>query len=180
MNGTLDTTSYTYDGLNRLTQKEMEASVGIRIYRQRYAYHTGKSGTNETTGLVKSEELYEGFSTSADEKYEYTYDANGNVTEIKNVFDTGKNISYEYDSLNRLTKETNLAIGSEWRYTYDNGGNITRKEEYNPQREHWCPAETTDTAILTGKTNSQAGAATEQAPLPTTTNRYNKVQRKDS
>ena len=132
MNGTLDTTSYTYDGLNRLTQKEMEASVGIRIYRQRYAYHTGKSGTNETTGLVKSEELYEGFSTSADEKYEYTYDANGNVTEIKNVFDTGKNVSYEYDSLNRLTKETNLAIGSEWRYTYDNGGNITRKEEYNP------------------------------------------------
>ena len=38
----------------------------------------------------------------------------------------------EYDSLNRLTKETNLAIGSEWRYTYDNGGNITKKEEYNP------------------------------------------------
>ena len=132
MNGTLDTTSYTYDGLNRLTEKEMEASVGIRIYRQKYAYLTGKSGTNETTGLVKSEELHEGFSTSADEKYEYTYDANGNVTEIKNVFDTGKNVSYEYDSLNRLTKETNGAIGSEWRYTYDNGDNITKKEEYNP------------------------------------------------
>ncbi|MFR3347070.1 MAG: RHS repeat-associated core domain-containing protein [Christensenellales bacterium] len=132
MNGTLDTTSYTYDGLNRLTQKEMEASVGIRIYRQKYAYLTGKSGTNETTGLVKSEELHEGFSTSADEKYEYTYDANGNVTEIKNLLDTGKNVSYEYDSLNRLTKETNLAIGNEWRYTYDNGGNITKKEEYNP------------------------------------------------
>ena len=48
------------------------------------------------------------------------------------MFDTGKNVSYEYDSLNRLTKETNLAIGSEWRYTYDNGGNITKKEEYNP------------------------------------------------
>ena len=48
------------------------------------------------------------------------------------MFDTGKNVSYEYNSLNRLTKETNLAIGSEWRYTYDNGGNITRKEEYNP------------------------------------------------
>ena len=48
------------------------------------------------------------------------------------MFDTGKNVSYEYNSLNRLTKETNLAIGSEWRYTYDNGGNITKKEEYNP------------------------------------------------
>ena len=48
------------------------------------------------------------------------------------MLDTGKNVSYEYDSLNRLTKETNLAIGNEWRYTYDNGGNITKKEEYNP------------------------------------------------
>ena len=48
------------------------------------------------------------------------------------MFDTSKNISYEYDSLNRLTKEINLAIGNEWRYTYDNGGNITKKEEYNP------------------------------------------------
>ena len=48
------------------------------------------------------------------------------------MFDTGKNVSYEYDSLNRLTKETNLARNAEWRYTYDNGGNITKKEEYNP------------------------------------------------
>ena len=37
------------------------------------------------------------------------------------MLDTGKNISYEYDSLNRLTKDT-----------YDEGGNITKKEEYNP------------------------------------------------
>ena len=57
------------------------------------------------------------------------------------MFDTGKNISYEYDSLNRLKKETNLAIGSEWRYTYDNGGNITKKEEYNPcNGSVECPA----------------------------------------
>ena len=48
------------------------------------------------------------------------------------MFDTGKNVSYEYDSLNRLTKEINLARNAEWRYTYDNGGNITKKEEYNP------------------------------------------------
>ena len=48
------------------------------------------------------------------------------------MLDTGKNISYEYDSLNRLTKEINLARNAEWRYTYDEGGNITKKEEYNP------------------------------------------------
>ena len=102
------------------------------MFENRYEYYAEKSGTNETTGLVKSEKFYPQSSATPTEQYEYTYDANGNVTEIKNVFDTGKNISYEYDSLNRLTKETNLAIGSEWRYTYDNGGNITRKEEYNP------------------------------------------------
>ena len=132
---------YSYDKLNRRTQKQTIynywSTYPIRgtsqhIFYQTYDYHAGKSGTNETTGLVKSEKFYPQSSATPTEQYEYTYDANGNVTEIKNVFDTGKNISYEYDSLNRLTKETNLAIGSEWRYTYDNGGNITRKEEYNP------------------------------------------------
>ena len=102
------------------------------MFENRYEYYAGKSGTNETTGLVRKEEYYLKNITAPQGSIEYEYDANGNVTEIKNVFDTGKNISYEYDSLNRLTKETNLAIGSEWRYTYDNGGNITRKEEYNP------------------------------------------------
>ena len=108
------------------------SSSSSLVFENRYEYYAEKSGTNETTGLVKSEKFYPQSSATPTEQYEYTYDANGNVTEIKNVFDTGKNISYEYDSLNRLTKETNLAIGSEWRYTYDNGGNITRKEEYNP------------------------------------------------
>ena len=102
------------------------------MFENRYEYYAGKSGTNETTGLVRKEEYYLKNITAPQGSIEYEYDANGNVTEIKNVFDTGKNVSYEYDSLNRLTKETNLAIGSEWRYTYDNGGNITRKEEYNP------------------------------------------------
>ena len=132
---------YSYDKLNRRTQKQTIynywSTYPIRgtsqhIFYQTYDYHAGKSGTNETTGLVKSEKFYPQSSATPTEQYEYTYDANGNVTEIKNLLDTGKNISYEYDSLNRLTKETNLAIGSEWRYTYDNGGNITRKEEYNP------------------------------------------------
>ena len=108
------------------------SSSSSLVFENRYEYYAGKSGTNETTGLVRKEEYYLKNITAPQGSIEYEYDANGNVTEIKNVFDTGKNISYEYDSLNRLTKETNLAIGSEWRYTYDNGGNITRKEEYNP------------------------------------------------
>ena len=108
------------------------SSSSSLVFENRYEYYAGKSGTNETTGLVRKEEYYLKNITAPQGSIEYEYDANGNVTEIKNLLDTGKNVSYEYDSLNRLTKETNLAIGNEWRYTYDNGGNITKKEEYNP------------------------------------------------
>ena len=127
-------TTYEYDGLNRVTKEKVgkSSSSSSLVFENRYEYYAEKSGTNETTGLVRKEEYYLKNITAPQGSIEYEYDANGNVTEIKNVLDTGKNVSYEYDSLNRLTKETNLAIGSEWRYTYDNGGNITKKEEYNP------------------------------------------------
>ena len=127
-------TTYEYDGLNRLTKEKVgkSSSSSSLVFENRYEYYAGKSGTNETTGLVRKEEYYLKNITAPQGSIEYEYDANGNVTEIKNLLDTGKNVSYEYDSLNRLTKETNGAIGSEWRYTYDNGGNITKKEEYNP------------------------------------------------
>ena len=127
-------TTYEYDGLNRVTKEKVgkSSSSSSLVFENRYEYYAEKSGTNETTGLVRKEEYYLKNITAPQGSIEYEYDANGNVTEIKNLLDTGKNVSYEYDSLNRLTKETNLAIGNEWRYTYDNGGNITKKEEYNP------------------------------------------------
>ena len=67
-------------------------------------------------------------SQSPAEQYEYSYDANGNVTEVKNLLDTSKNVTYEYDGLNRLVKERNGERGSEWRYTYDNGGKAIEYE----------------------------------------------------
>lgn len=122
---------YSYDGLNRITQKQTVRrywsmypinGTSQHVFYQTYNYHAGKSGTNETTGLIKNEELYLRYSRSPTEQYEYTYDANGNVTEVKNLLDTSKNVTYSYDGLNRLVKETNGARGSEWRYAYDNGG----------------------------------------------------------
>ena len=120
LSGTIDTTSYTYDGLKRLSEKQMVYS-GTKVYRHKYTYHAGKSGTNETTGLTKSEELYLKNSQSPAEQYEYTYDANGNVTEIEDKI-SGKKTTYSYDGLNRLVFERNEAIGNEYTYTYDNGG----------------------------------------------------------
>ena len=131
---------YSYDALNRITQKQTVRrywsmypinGTSQHVFYQTYDYHAGKSGTNETTGRVKSEKFYSQSSATPTEQYEYSYDANGNVTEVKNLLDTSKNVTYEYDGLNRLVKERNGERGSEWRYTYDNGGNITKKEEYN-------------------------------------------------
>ena len=60
----------------------------------------------------------------------YTYDANGNITEVaekdkgfSNLFAATKTISREFDSLNRVTKYTDYK-GREVRYAYDALGNM--------------------------------------------------------
>ena len=48
--------------------------------------------------------------------YSYTYDNRGNIIAI----DDGENTtSYEYDSLDQLTRENNEASGKTWTYEYD-------------------------------------------------------------
>ncbi len=60
---------------------------------------------------------------SLEEKYEYTYDANNNITSV--VTNSGT-ITYQYDELNQLTQET-LLDGSTIAYEYDAVGNRTKK-----------------------------------------------------
>ncbi|MBR5826423.1 MAG: RHS repeat-associated core domain-containing protein [Clostridia bacterium] len=60
--------------------------------------------------------------------YSYTYDANGNITEIKK--DGVVQQSYEYDALNQLLRENNLDTGKTIVYDYDGFGNIESKTEY--------------------------------------------------
>ncbi len=57
------------------------------------------------------------------EKYEYSYDANNNITSV--VTNSGT-ISYQYDELNQLTQET-LLDGTTITYEYDAVGNRTKK-----------------------------------------------------
>ena len=54
------------------------------------------------------------------ESYSYTYDNNGNqLSKIEN----GVTTTYDYDELNRLTKENKTS------YTYDNAGNRMSKSD---------------------------------------------------
>ena len=58
--------------------------------------------------------------------YKYTYDDNGNITQIA---DAGNVIQYQYhyDDLGQLIREDNRALGYSYLYTYDNAGNRTSK-----------------------------------------------------
>ena len=63
----------------------------------------------------------------------YTYDDNGNITQVK----TGTLITkYTYDKIGQLTRvndQTDFTAGSTgttWAFTYDLGGNIKTKKAY--------------------------------------------------
>ena len=56
------------------------------------------------------------------ESMQYRYDSMGNIIEVS---ENGRMVCrYEYDALNRLTREDNVAFGKTSTWTYDNNGNI--------------------------------------------------------
>jgi len=82
---------------------------------------TGASFKYDDRGLVQ--QLVVGKKDGTDLLDEsYSYDANGNRTQIK--YPDGKTISYEYEQLDQLAKET-LKDGTVLEYTYDGFGNRT-------------------------------------------------------
>ena len=62
------------------------------------------------------------------ESMQYRYDSMGNIIEVS---ENGRMVCrYEYDALNRLTREDNVAFGKTSTWTYDNNGNILARYEY--------------------------------------------------
>lgn len=74
-------------------------------------------------------------STTTIQQLVYTYDANGNITQIADTSNTNsaKTVLYTYDDLNRLTiaSTTSIASGSGYNqtFTYDMIGNLTYKSD---------------------------------------------------
>lgn len=84
--------------------------------------------------------------------YDYSYDANGNITEIKQ---NGKVINkYTYDSLNELKEEYDYVNKFYINYSYDGAGNLQNKYEqvldpnygYPTGTQHGNTYEYTDTS----------------------------------
>nr|WP_245891221.1 DNRLRE domain-containing protein [Desmospora activa] len=101
---------YTYDENDRfVSRKNEDGSVSL-------FYYNGASDLVQQVVLDKNGEQKE--------SYTYTYNNKGNITQIK---DSKGTITYMYDELEQLTKETR-PDGTVMEYTYDATGNrLTKK-----------------------------------------------------
>ncbi|EJQ78680.1 YD repeat (Two copies) [Bacillus toyonensis] len=126
-----NTTNYVYNALNQNT----EIVDGSQTYRfdydefgnvRTYTAGNGAGASFQYDQTNKVKQVTVGNKQGDILLYEtYQYDANGNRKGIERQTSTGKQtVSYEYDSINQLKKET-LADGTINTYGYDGFGNRT-------------------------------------------------------
>ncbi len=135
LNGQEYSAAYGYDTFGRLTSKSSTLQSGTAIAEcdMHFTFTVPSYGSGYTSGQIKTVTAdYPG--TSLDTVYSYSYDANGNITEIyrNSVL---KN-SYEYDELGQLTRENNADSGKTTVFEYDGYGNVTGKRIYNYTTSH--------------------------------------------
>ncbi len=105
---------FGYDGLGRTR----EISLGEKLVKNISYQKFGDHATNRVSTV------WYGVNNVRKDSLKYTYDKAGN---IETITENGKVIArYEYDGLNRLTKEKTEHFG-EISYEYDSAGNIVRK-----------------------------------------------------
>ena len=122
-----------YNSFGRLTSKTVDMMVGSASaleLKTNYSYIDNTDHT--TTPLVSSitSEITRGDNTSPsyNTTYSYTYDDNGNITQINSTLGTTR---YQYDDLGQLIREDNQELGVTYVYTYDDAGNMTNKIKYD-------------------------------------------------
>lgn len=127
-----DVVAYTYDVFGRSTSMAYKTSNGTVFSGESYSYLAGSGRNNEANA---STHLVETIDYSDCTWLDYTYDANGNILTVSQngVLAYG----YEYDDLDQLTRETDVAQGTVTLFEYDWSGNILAKHEF----AYWpgCP-----------------------------------------
>ena len=112
------------DDFGRTTQVRTVRSDGTLVFNTDYEYAGGKA-ENSTTNLVSK--YSQSYGSDSVLSYDYSYDNNGNITEIKQ---NGKLINkYTYDSLNELKEEYDYVNKFYINYSYDGAGNLQNKYE---------------------------------------------------
>ena len=133
-----DKLTYSYDDLNRLTQVLDTENYSTQFYTRNYTYQD-LGGSRTTSRLAQYDYRNPSDNDSIIYGNSYAYDANGNITQINEVYtvngsDTSRVLAeYEYDGLNQLKKETRYTyVGTSATaasttvitYTIDTAGNI--------------------------------------------------------
>ena len=106
----------SYDNLHRLSGKEF----GFESFGIDYSFEYQSFGEYASERIAVVE-------TSVNDEprrsVEYEYDPRGYITTVESSDD--EYITYFYDDLGQLLRETNSVLGFVYTYTYDNAGNIT-------------------------------------------------------
>ncbi|KKQ34728.1 MAG: hypothetical protein US52_C0049G0006, partial [candidate division WS6 bacterium GW2011_GWA2_37_6] len=139
-------TTFAYDNLDRTTSETNPEIEKIDYKYDKEGNLTDKTAPDGIVTHYNLDKLYqlkgviENFKSGQPENASinvdtnYTYDANGNLVEIKNPND---NITkFEYDALNRQIKEVD-ALGNSWTYQYDPAGNRTLRVDANGKRTNY-------------------------------------------
>lgn len=119
------TATYSYDSILRRNRTVINTTTPID---HQYVYWMSERGNNSRTTKIGWEHISEYI-------YGYTYDANGNITEISRRHKTAettytKQQQFAYDELNQLVRADDLVKNCTEVYTYDNGGNILSVTTY--------------------------------------------------
>ena len=130
-------TQYTYDKDNRLT-KTTVGNISAGYTYDAYGRMTGivtKSGDSTVLTSTISYNSPSNTATSTQvadwndgvDTYTYIYNDKGNIASISS---DNRTATYEYDTLDRLTRANDPIAGKTWVYSYDSGGNILKRSEY--------------------------------------------------
>ena len=118
--------SYSYDAFDRISYMFLN-SMNVPDIQTTFQYvdRVNGSATYTSSRIAKETLTTENASSLT---YAYTYDANGNITEIKR--NNSSYLLYEYDSLGQLTRESSYTTLNYDRYAYDGAGNRVSKNTY--------------------------------------------------
>lgn len=130
---------YDFDLNNRYIGKKVGYNIPT-VYTQSIVYR--KEGNVATN--MPAEVQFKNSDGAIDTRLTYTYDENNNISTIKN--NTVLQAKYEYDALDRLVREDNLAFGKSYFFVYDDNGNILSKETADYQSGEYVQGTSDDIA----------------------------------
>jgi len=116
-----------YDSMDRVKKRTVNliASAGTLTHTVEYGFTANGTNTSlQVSGYVSK------ISGVIVNQYQYVYDNNGNIIQIKNGSGVIQN-QYAYDDLGQLVREDNRALNKSYTYSYDNAGNITSRKTYS-------------------------------------------------